>query len=132
MSAPIRRVPVGKTLLLSIVTVGIYYLIQVYRTSHDLHQNQEGGTQSWQVLFWIGLFFAIPMYVLYVLNFLQAKRLRDRTGVPESGTGLAAVIFTFIPVIPALAQFLWASYFNALATHIGGPASGAPGIPARA
>ncbi len=131
MAAPIRRISAGKTILFSILTFGIYYLVQVFKMSSDLHQNQEGGTKSWQVLFWLGLVFAIPMYILYVLNFIQAKNLRERNGIPESGTGVASVIFLFVPVIPLLAQFLWNAYYNALASDVGQATGGAVPSPTR-
>ena len=104
-----RTIPIGKTVLLSIVTFGIYYAIWFYRNSNDI-QSRPGGFGAWKVLFWLGFVtFGLTWIGLVVLNFLAVSKLRGSVGA-DNGMGIAALVCYF--VVNPVGSILWASHWN--------------------
>lgn len=110
----LRTVPVGKTIGLGIVTLGIYYWMRVFKISGDLHR-LPGGNKNWQTFFWLqlipyaGVIFTL---ILYFQNNKQANGLGQQRGLTPSYTPF---ILACIPIVNIAAPFVWASQYNALA-----------------
>ena len=110
----LRPVPMVKTLILSIVTLGVYFLVRSYKNSGDLHRIP-GGNAHWQLLFWLhlipalGLVFAL---ILYFQNNRQANHIRRSRGLQATYTPF---VLACIPGVNAVAPFVWAVHFNEVA-----------------
>ncbi len=123
LSSSARRVSILKVFLLSIITFGIYYLVTVYRISHDLRRDRAGASGSWQALFWCGFItFGITWIVLYVMNFLELKAAREAVGKTDQVLGILALVLIFVTGI--VGHILWAVYYNdSLAAKTPAPAT---------
>lgn len=123
-----REIPIGKTILLSIVTLGIYYLIWYYRNSRDINEGNPNGRSAWKALFWLGFVtFGLTWIVLTVFNFLTVTKLRQSIGIQENTMGILALVFYF--VLGIVGAILWASHWNDTLRRL---RTSAPTPPARA
>ncbi len=107
-----RPIPVGRTVGLTIVTLGVYGAVWGYRNAEDLRQHRTSH-KRWKALFWCGFItLGITWGVLAVLNFVRLNELRAAVGVPPRKRGIWAMILIWFPVINAVAALLWAQYWN--------------------
>lgn len=110
----LRQVPVVKTLLLGIITLGVYMWVRAFKCSGDLHR-MPGGWGSWKVFFWLsiipylGLIFLL---ILYFKNNKQSNTLRVQRGLEST---YLPFILAVIPIVNIAAPFVWASHYNELA-----------------
>ncbi len=109
----LRPVSIGMTILLSIVTFGIYYLVKIFKVSGDLHR-APGGMSAWKALYWTGVVFGIPMFVLYFFNNKQLNAMGQTRGRKPS---YLPFILAVIPFVSIAAPFVWASQFNSVAAR---------------
>lgn len=120
LDPPVREIRIGKTFLLTIVTIGIYYAITLYRNTKDLHEGRDGGHEWWQLWFWLGFVtLFVTWAVLYIFNAIQANKLRQEIGLHDSANGWVALGLHFAGYLTGLlalvAPFIWAAYSNELA-----------------
>ena len=110
----LRPVRVGKTVILSILTLGIYCLVREFKLSGDLHR-LPGGDPNWKAWFWLqlvpyaGIVFTL---ILYWRNSKQADAIGPPLGVQPTKVPF---ILACIPVANLVAPFLWASHYNDIA-----------------
>lgn len=118
----LREVTLWKAILLSIVTLGIYYLVLVYQNTRDIQDSRTRPSGAWPVLFWIGV---IPLLgflhvVLYVLNGVGFREFLDRQGRRDDGLWIAALVLAV--VLPPVGQVVWAVTLNGWLRLTGTPA----------
>ncbi len=107
-----RTIPIARTVVLSIVTLGVYGAIWGYRNAEDLHQDHE-GFRHWRLLFWLGFVtIGLTWAVLAIMNFVHLNHLRAAAGIPPHATGVWAMILIWVPVLSWVAAVLWAQYWN--------------------
>jgi hypothetical protein len=131
LSPQARPISIGKAIGLSIVTIGIYFIILVYRNAHDIHEGRPGALGAWKLLFWLGFVtFGITWIVLAVFNWIEVKAARERAGITDNTMLILALVFYFVMSI--VGAILWAvSWNDTLArARTAAPASGkAPRAP---
>ncbi len=107
-----RKIPIPRTILLSILTLGVYGAIWGYRNAEDLHRDRD-GFRHWRLLFWLGFVtVGLTWAVLAVMNFVHLNHLRAAAGVPPHATGTLSIILVWVPVLSWAAAVLWARYWN--------------------
>jgi hypothetical protein len=117
MPGRLRPVPIGKTILLGIITFGIYVQVRSYKLSGDL-QRLQGGSQNWQTFFWLqlipyaGIVFTL---ILYYKNNKMYNAVAPQRGLQPSMTPF---ILACIPIVNIAAPFVWASQYNGLANRM--------------
>lgn len=105
-----RPIPVARTALLSLVTLGIYGAVWAHRNGEDLHQDHH-GFRHWRLLFWLGFVtLTVTWTVLAVMNFVHLNRLRAAAGIPPHAAGIWAMVLWFW--LWPVAAYLWARYWN--------------------
>ncbi|MGB1696882.1 MAG: DUF4234 domain-containing protein [Thermoplasmatota archaeon] len=109
----LRTVSVAKVFFLSLITFGIYMWVTVYKMSGDLGRASKQDN-SWEVLFWIGLFIPFIWWFLYFGNNKRCNEIRESHGMAGS---YMPFIFMFIPILNIAAPFVWASHYNAVASR---------------
>lgn len=108
--APMRDMPIAKSILLSIVTLSIYYWIQSWRNSNDIQNARADGFGWWKVMFVLGFFtFGVTFIVLYVLNFIQVGKMRAEAG-GDNTLGIVALVLTLVTGI--VGPIVWAIHWN--------------------
>lgn len=114
MAGRLRPVPVGKSVALGIVTLGIYVWVRSFKISGDLHR-MPGGNANWQLFFWlqfIPLAGVVFSFILYFQNNKQANQLRKAYGLQPSYTPF---ILACIPIVSIVSPFVWAGHYNDVA-----------------
>ncbi len=107
-----RRIPIARTIILSVVTLGVYGAIWGYRNAEDLH-GEHDGFPHWKLLFWLGFVtVGLTWAVLAVMNFVHLNHLRAAAAVPPHATGVIAMILVWVPGLSWISAFLWARYWN--------------------
>ena len=79
----------------------------VARAGQDARRNP---FDAWPVFFWLGLVIAPLMLVVWVINMVGLKEIRDGAGLPDSSMGIAALILALL--LPPVGHILWAVHFN--------------------
>lgn len=108
--ASLRTIPIAKVILLSIITLGIYYLVTVYRNTKDIQNARAQGFEMWQLIFWIGVFVPIVQYVNYIMNGIGLGEIREQAGLAKSSTWIIALVLTLL--LPIVGPIVWAVHFN--------------------
>ncbi len=112
LSTSVRKIPVGRTIGLSIVTLGVYAALWGYRNAHDLRQDRPSH-KRWQFLFWAGFpTLGLTWGVLAIFNFVRLNEMRAAIGIPPHRDGVWAMVLVWFPLINVIAAFLWANYWN--------------------
>ncbi len=116
-----RSIPIGKTILLSIITLTIYYHITVYRNTQDIQNARAAPFGAWQVVFWVGIFIPFVGLVNYIMNGIGLGELRAQRNLPASSMWIVALIVSLL--IPIVGQVLWAVHYNGTLTETGSGAA---------
>lgn len=107
----LREITMWKAIVLSIVTIGVYYAVLVYQHSKDLQTTKTKDASMWMLWFWLGFITAgLTWIVLYVFNGQAYKEIRAGTGQAESSLWIAALVLAIL--LPPVGQIIWAVHFN--------------------
>ncbi len=121
----LRAIPIGKAIVLSIITLGIYYLITVYRNTKDIQAARAQPFGAWQIVFWLGVFLPFVGIVNYVMNGIGLSELRSTRNLDSSIMWVVALVLTIM--VPPIGQIVWAVHYNGSLTETGhGTGAGAP------
>ena len=109
--ARVRSFDLVKAILLSIVTLGVYYLILTYRNTKDLQATRLKPLSSWEVLFWLGILIGPLHWVLWAYNLQTLAIVRQHGEMADDPMGILAVVLGI--VAGPVGQILWAVHVNA-------------------
>lgn len=126
----LREVTLWKAVLLSIVTLGIYYLVLVYQNTRDIQEARTEPSGAWRVLFWVGVipFLGFLHVVLYVLNGVGFREFLTRQNRRDDSLWIVALVLAV--VLPPVGQVIWAVTFNDWLRLTGTPVDApAPAVP---
>ncbi|MDQ2837275.1 MAG: DUF4234 domain-containing protein [Actinomycetota bacterium] len=100
--APVGQAPLGKqrggiaVVLLSLITLGIYWLVYVFKTHNEIKRNSDVGLGG-------GLALVIAIFLGFLTPFLlgnDVKAVRQRGGLPDRVSWLTG-FWSWIPIVGA-------------------------------
>lgn len=112
-----RKNTIGTAILLSIVTLGIYWLILVYRNTMDLHKSLGKDATLAVILYIAG--FALPLFwiALFSINGIRLNELREDKKKQADMTWIVALVLHF--VLAFVGSIVWAYIYDNVLDDIG-------------
>ncbi len=104
-----RENRLGVAILLSIVTLGIYWLILVYRNTVDIHRAAGKDILLPVVLFVAGFFFPLIWLGLFSLNGLVLNELRIEKGLGNDPLWIVALVLHLFAFVGSI---VWAVHYD--------------------
>lgn len=116
----LRPCTLWRALLLSVATLGVYYLVLVYQNTRDIQSARTRPLRGWRVLFWLGAlpFLGLLHAVLYLSNGLGFREFLARQGRRDDRVWLLAAV---LALVPPVGQVLWAVTFDGWLRLTGAP-----------
>ncbi len=106
----LRVLPIAKAILLSIITLGIYFLITVYRNTKDIQTARAQPFAAWQLVFWLSVFLPFVGVINYAMNGVGLSELRSRRNLDSSIMWVVALVLAIM--VPPVGQIVWAVHYN--------------------
>ncbi len=115
-----RKNSVGTAIVLSIVTLGIFWLVLVYRNTMDLHRALGKETTLPLILFIVSIPFPLLWLALFSLNGIRLNELREEKQKPTDHLWIVALIFHIVFVfLTFVGSIIWAVMYDNTLDEIG-------------
>lgn len=105
-----RENSVGTAILLSIITLGIYWLVLVYRNTMDIHRAAGKETTMAVILFIASIFVPLLWFALFSLNGIYLNELREQKRQDTDMTWLIALVLHL--VVAFVGSIVWAVHYD--------------------